>query len=179
MSFTNDLEALSNENLVTLLHQVTAMIAHRLGQSTDNQLSSSYFDKKTDIIPRENENYVDDGLLYQTIIKELDEVDLSFSTNWPEETNLPTEDHLPTEDNNNGKNSIAFAMDNQIKWILADNLVSNKIDFKLMENEYGIEYTQVLLKTLIGNEESRWYYQFKGVLDDIVNYLRKSSKGKQ
>ena len=67
--------------------------------------------------------------------------------------------------------TIPLEMSNKVKWILAENLVDNKIDFKSMEEEYGPQYTHGLLKTLIGNQESRWYFQMKGVLDDVDNYL--------
>lgn len=62
-------------------------------------------------------------------------------------------------------------MSNKVKWSLSENLVDNKIDFKSMEEEYGIEYTHALLKTLISNQESQWYFKMKGVLGDVENYL--------
>ena len=66
---------------------------------------------------------------------------------------------------------IPLEMSNKVKWIPSPNLVDNKIDFKSMEEEYGSEYTHALLKTLIGNQESKLYFQMKGVLNDIENYL--------
>jgi hypothetical protein len=65
---------------------------------------------------------------------------------------------------------VPFSKYNEVEWIEA-NALYYRINYSAMEARLGEIYTRNLLYTLISDEEARYYYNIKGVLDDITNYL--------
>lgn len=82
-----------------------------------------------------------------------------------------------SENNNDTMNEFSlnepFSMEllNKIKWIVPDNSISFKINFKDMENEYGIKYTKNILYSILNDEIGSFWLKLQNVYHDVEIYL--------
>lgn len=64
---------------------------------------------------------------------------------------------------------------NKVIWKPSSNSFYNMIDFQVMMETYGKEYTKNLIYTLIEDTYGNWYYEIKGVLQDMKLFLKSST----
>lgn len=68
-------------------------------------------------------------------------------------------------------NSIPHNEYNKLKWIMCPKFIFNKLDFKLMEESYGVEYTKNLIYTIMNDDYGSFYFNMKNLSNDALDYL--------